>query len=124
MNAIHAVAQIGVVTCASSAAWAQNLAVGESQPTGAAQSVLASAKNLYAAASYEAALVELSSVDASEDVDQIDTYRALCQLALDRPQDAERTLEKIVTRKPLYTMNDAQYSPRLVAMFRDVRAVA
>jgi hypothetical protein len=101
---------------------AQNVTVAE--PKGRVtqqESVLASAKNLYASASYEAALLELSSGDVKDDADQVDTYRALCFLALDRQQDAERTLESIVTRRPMYAINDAEYSPRLVAMFRDVR---
>jgi Gram-negative bacterial TonB protein C-terminal len=112
-----------VLAGGAASAHAQSVKVDEQQATGTPQSVLASAKDLYAAASYEAALLELSAFDARarEDADQIDTYRALCQLALNRPQDAEQTLEQIVSRKPTYTINDAQYSPRLVSMFRDVR---
>jgi len=101
---------------------AQNITVDEPKGGVAApESVLASAKNLYASASYEAALLELSASDPKDDPDQIDTYRALCFLALDRQQEAERTLEAIVNRKPMYLINDAEYSPRLVAMFKDVR---
>jgi TonB family protein len=67
-------------------------------------------------------LLELSAIDAGkEDNDEVDTYRALCQLALDRPRDAEQTLEQLVARKPLFTINDAQYSPRLVSLFHTVR---
>jgi hypothetical protein len=114
--------QLGVViTCATPLLQAQGVRVDEQKATGPEQSVLASAKDLYASASYEAALLELNTAGSREDADQIDTYRALCQLALDRPRDAEQALEQIIARKPLYTIDDAQYSPRLVTMFRDVR---
>jgi tetratricopeptide (TPR) repeat protein len=116
------VAIASIILLATPAARAQNVTVAEPKVGVSLQeSVLASAKNLYASASYEAALLELSSSDARDDADQIDTYRALCLLALDRRQDAERALEGIVARKPTYAINDAEYSPRLVAMFRDVR---
>ncbi len=111
----------GAVVLSAAAVRAQNITVAEPRGGVEQESVLASAKDLYASASYEAALLELSSTDAKGDVDQIDTYRALCFLALDRQQEAERTLEGIVARKPMYAINDAEYSPRLVAMFRDVR---
>ena len=98
------------------------LAASSAQAQGVpAQGVLASAKMLYVSASYEAALLELNSTDVTDDLDQVDTYRALCLLALDRQQDAERALEKLVARKPLYAVSDTEYSPRLVAMFHDVR---
>ena len=85
------------------------------------QELLASAKSLYESASYEAALSELSAIDAKEHVDVVDTYRALCLLGLGRTRDAERALEVIVTRKPLLTLSEAEYSPKIVALFRDVR---
>lgn len=85
------------------------------------QDLLVSVKTLYASASYEAALLELNAKDATGDANQIDTYRSLCLLALGRTRDAEQALEHIVAREPLYVLNDAEYSPRLVAMFHDVR---
>jgi hypothetical protein len=85
------------------------------------QELLASAKSLYESASYEAALSELSAIDSKEIIDTVDTYRALCLLGLGRTRDAERALEVIVARKPLLMLSESEYSPRLVAMFRDVR---
>ena len=90
-------------------------------PARADQELLASAKTLYESASYEAALSELSAIDSKENVDVIDTYRALCFLGLGRTRDAERALELVVTRKPLLMLSDSEYSPRVVALFRDVR---
>ena len=106
---------------AASSAQAQGVPVAEQRPVRVAQGVLASAKMLYVSASYEAALLELNSTDVTDDLDQVDTYRALCFLALDRQQDAERALETLVARKPLHTISETEYSPRLVAMFHDVR---
>jgi hypothetical protein len=88
------------------------------------QELLASAKNLYESASYEEALSELSAIDSSELVDVVDTYRALCLLGLGRVRDAEQTLELLVTRKPLLVLSDTEYSPRVVALFREVRKKA
>jgi hypothetical protein len=111
------------IALAAPAVRAQGVNVDEQKATGAEQSVLASAKELYASASYEAALIELTALDTtnSEDADEVDTYRALCQLALDRPRDAEQTLEQLVTRRPQFALDDSQYSPRLISLFHDVR---
>jgi hypothetical protein len=89
--------------------------------TSANQELLASAKSLYESASYEAALSELSAIESNEYIDTIDTYRALCLLGLGRTSDAERALEVMVTRKPLLTLSETEYSPRIVTLFRDVR---
>ena len=86
--------------------------------------MLASAKNLYESASYEAALSELSAIDNTELVDVVDTYRALCLLGLGRARDAEQVLQLVVMRKPLLVLSDSEYSPRVVALFHEVRKKA
>lgn len=83
---------------------------------------LASAKLLYAAASYEEALTELSLASASEDPDQVDTYRALCLIALGRDNEAQKSLERLIDRSPFHSLSEAEVSPRLVSMYRDVRS--
>ena len=95
-----------------------------SQGARADQEMLASAKNLYESASYEAALSELSAIQNSELADTVDTYKALCLLGLGRTRDAEQALELVVIRKPLLVLDDDEYSPRVVALFRDVRKKA
>jgi TonB family protein len=85
---------------------------------------LASVKELYAAASYEEALAMLGSVDAAADRSVVEQYRALCYLALGRTGEAEAALEALVTRNPRFTMQESEVSPRLVAMYRDVRTRA
>jgi TonB family protein len=123
MNAIRGALFGLLITLIAAApkAQAQTLSVAEPKTGMPSQSVLASAKVLYSAASYEAALLELSATNIADDPDQVDTYRALCFLALDRPKDAEQVIEKLVARRPLYAITDSEYSPRLVAMFHDVR---
>jgi hypothetical protein len=88
------------------------------------QEMLASAKTLYESASYEAALSELSAINSTELVDDVDTYKALCLLGLGRVRDAEHALELVVARKPMMELSDTEYSPRVVSLFRDVRKKA
>jgi tetratricopeptide (TPR) repeat protein len=82
---------------------------------------LAAARSLYASALYEEALAELAAIDGVEDTELVDQYRALCLLALGRTGEAERSLEHIIIRKPLYMIAETDVSPRLVVMFHDVR---
>jgi hypothetical protein len=82
---------------------------------------LASAKALYAAASYEEALTQLSDADPADDVEQIEVYRALCQIALGRDGDAAKSLERLLDRNPFHSLTEAEVSPRLVTMFREVK---
>lgn len=96
------------------------LLASQTRASDAAVSDLASAKALYASASYEEALSRLSTVRGPDELDQIEEYRALCLLALGRSAEAERALERIVSRKPLY-MSSEDLSPRLLGMLHDVR---
>jgi tetratricopeptide (TPR) repeat protein len=101
---------------------------GEAQRSSAVQTIrpatpgLASAKLLYAAASYEEALTELSQASPNEDPDQVDTYRALCLIALGRENEAQKSLERLLDRNPFHSLSETEVSPRLVSMYRDVRA--
>jgi hypothetical protein len=45
----------------------------------------------------------------------------LCLLALNRPKDAEQSLERLAMTRPLFTLDGADASPKLVALFQDVR---
>ena len=92
---------------------------GAAPPAAAAD--LTSAKSLYAAASYEEALAQLNAIRATDNLEQIEQYRALCLLALGRPSDAQKSLERIVISQPLYRMDNADVSPKLATMFQDVR---
>jgi len=93
----------------------------QSQTVGATLVDLAAVRELYASASFEEALSRLSAAENLADVDLAEQYRALCLLALGRTDEAEKALERILVRKPFYTIAVSEVSPRLVAMFREVR---
>jgi hypothetical protein len=87
----------------------------------AADDPLDAAKSLYLSAAYEEALTALGNLPAGVDPDQADKFRALCLMALNRTQDAQDTLERLATRRPMLKFDEAE-SPKLVAMFGDARA--
>ena len=82
---------------------------------------LSAVRALYANASYEEALANLDVIPVGESTELVDQFRALCHLALNRIPETERALERIVRSSPMYRMTDADVSPRLVAMYVDVR---
>jgi TonB family protein len=91
----------------------------------AGQDSLSAARDLYAGAAYEDALLLLnrlrSSGPRSEEASAIEQYRAFCFLALGRSADAEQAIEAVVQAQPLYQPSDADVSPRLRSVFSDVR---
>jgi hypothetical protein len=90
-------------------------------PARAADDPVDEAKRLYLSAAYDAALAALSNLPPSADLDEVDKYRALCLLGLNRTQDAEETVQRLVTRKPLAKPDEGD-SPKLVLMYRQARA--
>jgi TonB family protein len=82
---------------------------------------LGDAKALYAQASYEDALVQLSRITEADAANQVDQYRALCLLALGRDREAQASLERLVVRAPLYVVRADDASPKLVVLFQQVR---
>jgi TonB family protein len=98
------------------------LSLGAQERVTVAQSNdLAAIKDLYASASFEEALARLSGIEARVGIEQAEQYRALCLLGLGRTDEAQQSLERMVVANPLYTIADAEVSPRLVTMFREVR---
>ncbi len=77
---------------------------------------------LYSTAAYEEALLAMVKVDDSAVIDQIDEYRALCLLALDRDADAERVVEGLVARHPLGLDGLNEQAPKFTSVYRAVRA--
>jgi hypothetical protein len=91
-----------------------------------AQDSLRDAKDLYASASYEAALSSLTKLSSAEssapDVRrQAEEYRAFCLFALGRTGEAESVAESIIKKDPFAELDPADASPRLEAMFTSVR---
>jgi len=89
-------------------------------PAGAAPD-LANVRELYASASYAEALEVLGSLESADNAEVVEQYRALCLLGLGRTADAEKALERIIMRRPLYVIPAAEVSPRVVTMFHDIR---
>jgi TonB family protein len=86
----------------------------------AADDPLDAAKALYRSASYEAALVALNSPPPESNVDEVDQYRALCLLGLNRAPDAQLAIDRLIVRHPLMELDESE-SPKVVAMYRDAR---
>jgi hypothetical protein len=82
---------------------------------------LTAVKDLYASASFEEALTRLASAEERLGKEQTEQYRALCLLGLGRTAEAQTSLERMVAAQPLYAISESDVSPRLVAMFREVR---
>jgi TonB family protein len=86
------------------------------------QDTLAAARDLYASAEYDSALKLLDRLSgtSSEDQQSIELYRSLCLQAVGRTQDAERSVEMIIARNPLYQPGD-DLSPRMRTAFSEAK---
>jgi TonB family protein len=93
-------------------------------PTVYAQAPLDVARDLYATADYEKALTLLDDLiarnQAGDRRQEADLYRALCFLALGRRDDADRAVEMIVQRDPLYRA-PKDIAPRMRTAFGDAK---
>ena len=89
----------------------------------AAQDPLSAAKDLYASAAYEDALSALARVkEGTPDLtQQVDQYRAFSLFALGRTAEAESVVEAVIRRDPLVVPDSRDASPRITAMFAQVR---
>jgi hypothetical protein len=87
----------------------------------APQDTLAHAKSLYAAASYDEALVILDKLSPAEDATGVAEYRVFCLLALGRRDDATREIEGILRKNPFYRPAADEVPPRIQATINDVR---
>lgn len=93
----------------------------QGSPSAQASDDLTAVKELYASASFEEALTRLATIEEQVGIEQTEKYRALCLLGLGRTNEAQQSLERMVVANPLYLIPDAEVSPRLVSMFREVR---
>ena len=80
-------------------------------------------RQLYASAEYEEALTAIGRLqaEASNVGPEIDRYRALCLIALNRGGEADRVIESIVAADPLYQPSASDTSPRVRTAFSAVR---
>lgn len=99
-----------------------------SAPGRAARTIdsIEAARELYASARYDEALVVLNGLSASESNEPaerrlVEQYRSLCLLALGRAEEAEAAIAIVVQVDPLYQPSEAEASPRVRSTFADVR---
>ena len=91
----------------------------------AAQESLANARQLYASADYRSALTMLNTLLAASPSPQerqsIELYRTLCLVAIGNNDEANKSIEAMVSRDPLYRPNMDEVPPRLRTVFSDAR---
>lgn len=91
----------------------------------AAQESLADARQLYASADYRSALTMLNTLLAASPSPQerqaIELYRTLCLVAIGSTDEANKAIEAMVSRDPLYRPNMEEVPPRLRTVFSDAR---
>ena len=109
------------IICAS----ALLIAVAFPVTTYAADPSLAAARDLYVSASYDDALSMLSTLSsgsrALQERQSIDLYRTLCLFALGKTTDADKVIEAMLVRDPLYRAADEELSPRVETAFQTAR---
>jgi hypothetical protein len=82
------------------------------------------AKTLYDSASFDEALQLLDTLGRTQpenNVEEVQRYRALCLLALNRTNDAQKAIEIVFSRDPLYRLSPGEAPPRMQAAFAEVR---
>jgi hypothetical protein len=82
------------------------------------------AKELYRSAAYDEALGVLDAIRAtapSNDVFEVNEYRVFCLVALDRKDEARNAIAALVSANPFYELSETQASPRVRAVFKEVR---
>jgi hypothetical protein len=93
--------------------------------TYAADASLAAARDLYVSASYDDALAMLGALSngtrSLEERQSIDLYRTLCLFAIGKAGDADRVIEAMLLRDPLYRARDEELSPRVENAFQTAR---
>ena len=85
---------------------------------------LQDAKALYDSASFDESLTVLDSLARTQpetDVEDVQRYRALCLLALNRTSEAQAAIEVVLSRDPLYRLSEGDAPPRMRTAFSEVR---
>src|SRR4030095_6898197 len=82
------------------------------------------AKELYRTAAYDEALGVLDAIRAtapSTETLEVNEYRVFCLVALDRKDEARTAIASLISANPFYELSEAQASPRVRAVFKEVR---
>jgi hypothetical protein len=100
------------------------LFAGLSAPVSADDAQLDRAKELYRSAAYDEALGVLDAIRAtapSTETLEASEYRVFCLVALDRKDEARTAIAALISANPFYQLSEAQASPRVRAVFAEVR---
>lgn len=100
------------------------LAGSLASPAAAQDNPLNTARDLYASARYDEALLVLNGLrpgPGGGDLKSIEQYRSLCLLALGRGAEAEAAIAAVVSADPMYLPSEAEASPRVRTAFSEVR---
>jgi TonB family protein len=79
---------------------------------------------LYDSASFDESLTVLDGLARAQpetDVEDVQRYRALCLLALNRTAEAQAAIEIVLSRDPLYRLSEGDAPPRMRTAFGEVR---
>lgn len=91
-------------------------------PRVSAQDSIQAVKELYASAAYEDALTAVGKIDSPAEPNiEAEQYRVFCLVALGRTDEAAQAVESVLTLKPEYRPNSTDASPRIQALFSQVR---
>jgi hypothetical protein len=84
---------------------------------------LGRAKELYRSAAYDEALGILDSISTTATPDnlEVNEFRVFCLVALDRKEEARNAIAALITADPSYQLSENQASPRVRAVFKEVR---
>jgi hypothetical protein len=92
---------------------------------GSAQESLADARQLYASADYRGALTMLNTLlsasPSPQERQSLELYRTLCLVAIGNNDEANKAIEAMVSRDPLYRPSMEEVPPRLRTVFSDAR---
>ncbi len=106
------------------ATWTLAMILAAALPS-AAQESLATARQLYASADYKGALMMLNTLlsasPSPQDRQSIELYRTFCLVAMGSNDEANKAIESMVSRDPLYRPNPDDVPPRLRTVFSDTR---
>ena len=90
-----------------------------------AQDSFANARQLYASADYKGALMMLNTLlsasPSPQERQSIELYRTFCLVAIGNTDEANKAIESMVSRDPLYRPNMDDVPPRLRTVFSDAR---
>ncbi len=104
---------------------AVTVAVVTMAPRVSAADTLTTAKDLYASAAYDDALAILNRLlaggPASDERREMELYRTLCLVAIGRSAEADKAIEAMVARDPLFRPLDDDIPPRMRVAFSDTR---